>query len=210
MTTTLRQPEAPRPAVAAFDFDGTLTWRDSFIAFLSWRAGPAGFAFGAASLAPAALAYGLWRDRGRFKEAAARRFMKGAPRAEIEDQAARFCEQRFDKLIRPDALDCWRDWRARGAMLIIVTASPEMVVAPFARALGADGLIGTRLEVDEDDRLTGRLVGANCRAEEKVARLRALLGENPRLTAAYGDTAGDREMLSIAETAGYQVFKGRP
>src|SRR5438270_9937464 len=102
MTTTLRQPEPPAAAAVAFDFDGTLTWRDSFIAFLIWRAGPASFALGAASLAPAALAYALWRDRGRFKAAAARRVMKGVPRAEIENQAMRFCDQRFDKLMRPD------------------------------------------------------------------------------------------------------------
>jgi phosphatidylglycerophosphatase C len=31
-----------------------------------------------------------------------------------------------------------------------------------------------------------------------------------RLAAAYGDTAGDREMLAIAGTAGYRVFTARP
>ena len=30
------------------------------------------------------------------------------------------------------------------------------------------------------------------------------------LTAAYGDTPGDREMLSMAEERGYRVFSGKP
>jgi len=30
------------------------------------------------------------------------------------------------------------------------------------------------------------------------------------LRAAYGDTAGDREMLAMAEEPGYRVFVGEP
>jgi len=44
--------EAGQPVVA-FDFDGTLTIRDSFTEFLRWRAGPAGWALGLLKMAPA-------------------------------------------------------------------------------------------------------------------------------------------------------------
>jgi phosphoserine phosphatase len=30
------------------------------------------------------------------------------------------------------------------------------------------------------------------------------------LTAAYGDTSGDTEMLAIADEKGYRVFRGKP
>jgi phosphatidylglycerophosphatase C len=113
-------------------------------------------------------------------------------------------------LMRPDALRCWRDWRGRNARLYIVTASPEILVAPFAETLGADGLIGTRLAFDGEDCFTGRLDGLNCRGPEKVARLRAALGPSVRLDAAYGDTDGDREMLRLADIAGLKVFNARP
>ena len=52
--------------------------------------------------------------------------------------------------------------------LVIVTASPDLVVAPFARGLGADNLIGTQLCFDEQDRVTGAFLGPNCRGPEKV------------------------------------------
>jgi len=82
-------------------------------------------------------------------------------------------------------------------------------VAPIARALGADLLIGTRLAFDAEDRATGALDGANCRGPEKVRRLREAFGEAVRLEAAYGDTDGDREMLALAEEQGLKVFNGK-
>ena len=90
---------------------------------------------------------------------------------------------------------CWEDWKRRGARLVIVTASPELLVAPFGRALGAEIVIGTRLATDAEGRITGDFDGANCRGAEKVARLEAVFGAGVRLQGAYGDTAGDREML---------------
>ena len=149
------------------------------------------------------------RDRGRLKAVFARRFLGPASHADLEAAAEQFAVARFDALMRPDALACWRDWRAQGARLFIVTASPDLLVAPFARRLGADGLIGTRLAFAKD-RLTGTLDGDNCRGEEKVRRLRADLGPDLRLAAAYGDSRGDREMLALSDRPGLKVFTGWP
>lgn len=196
--------------LVAFDFDGTLTVRDSFMAFLRWRAGAGRYALGMIRLTPAALAYLVHRDRGRLKAAAVREFLRGVPRGRLEGEARTFAEVMAPRLLRPDAVEVWRRWRARHARTVIVTASPDILVAPFARGLGADELLGTRLDFDALDRLTGALDGANCRGREKVRRLEAVFGTGLRLSAAYGDTAGDREMLGIADEAGYRVFKARP
>jgi phosphatidylglycerophosphatase C len=200
---------APRP-IAAFDFDGTLTVRDSFTAFLRWRAGAAGYALGMAGLAPAALRYLVDRDRGRIKAAAAKAFLRGRPRRELEAQARAFAAKTARRMLRPDARACWDACGAKGYLRVIVTASPTLVVAPFAKALGADVLIGTELAYDPSERATGALATPNCRAAEKVARLEQRFGVGVRLAAAYGDTGGDREMLAIAETQGYRVFTARP
>ena len=196
--------------VVAFDFDGTLTVRDSFMDFLSWNAGGLAWLRGLASLAPDGMRYLANRDRGLLKGAAARRFLAGMPLQDLEVRARAYAEARSRSLLRPDALNSWRYWRARGATLVIVTASPECLVAPFARGLGADHLLGTRLALDAAGRITGDLEGANCRGPEKVRRLRETFGGDVRLTAAYGDTAGDREMLAIAVHAGFREFSERP
>ena len=91
-----------------------------------------------------------------------------------------------------------------------MTASPETTVAPFARRLGADALLGTLLTFDAQDLVTGAFDTPNCRGEEKVRRLREAYGDDLRLTAAYGDTSGDTEMIAIAEEKGFRVFTGRP
>lgn len=202
-----RQPGTP---VVAFDFDGTLTIRDSFTAFLRWRAGPGAWALGLVKMAPAVAAYARDRDRGRIKAASVREFLKGVTRARLEQDAEAFAEKVWTRFMRPDALACWNAWGEKGAHRVIVTASPETTVAPFARRLDADALLGTKLVFDGDDRVTGRFATENCRAEEKVRRLQAAYGANIRLAAAYGDTSGDTEMLAIAEMPGFRVFTGQP
>jgi phosphatidylglycerophosphatase C len=199
----------PRPIVA-FDFDGTLTVGDSFTAFLAWRVDRGRHLRGLARLAPAVVAYLRHRDRGRLKAAAVREFLKGVPRTVLEGEAQAFARSSAAAMLRPDALETWRRWGAEGARRVIVTASPELTVAPFARDLGADALIGTRLALDAEGRIAGGFEGENCRGPEKVRRLREAFGPGLRLAAAYGDTSGDREMLAIAEVGGYRVFKAKP
>lgn len=198
------------PPIVAFDFDGTLTVRDSFMAFLKWRAGPGRFALGLVKLAPSALAYLFHRDRGRIKQAAVREFLRGVPRKQLEAEAGEFAERSSRSLLRPDAVAAWKRWRGEPVRLVIVTASPDLIVAPFARELGADALLGTELAFDPEGRVTGDFATPNCRGPEKVVRLNAAFGPDLEVKAAYGDTSGDREMLAMAETAGYQVFKGTP
>jgi len=197
------------PPLVAFDFDGTLTVRDSFTAFLKWRVSPARHLMGMVRLFPAAVGYLFDRNRGKIKAAAVREFLRGLPLEQLEREARAFAESEAPRLFRPDALAVWRRWRAKGARLVIVTASPDVVVAPFARGLGADLLIGSRLALDSDNRVLGALLGPNCRGAEKVVRLREVFGDDLSLAAAYGDTSGDREMLAIAQERGYRIFRGK-
>jgi phosphatidylglycerophosphatase C len=196
--------------VVGFDFDGTITVKDSFIAFLIWCAGPGRFLGGLVRLTPALAGYLLRRDRGRLKADFVREYLAGTPRAELERRAQAFADRLAPRMLRPDAVATWNAWRERGATLVIVTASPDVLVAPFARALGADALIGTVLAFDAEGRVAGTFLTANCRGAEKVSRLRAMFGPDLRLAAAYGDTRGDREMLELADERGYRLFKGRP
>ncbi len=206
----LRQSNATFRPIVAFDFDGTLTCKDSFTAFLAWRAGAMRYGLGMLRLVPEVIRYGCNRDRGRLKAAVIGEFLRGVSRQNLENEAGRFAGAQSLSLLRPDAVRCWRDWRERGAHLVIVTASPEILIAPFADVLGADHLIGTRLALDDQQKITGALDGPNCRGAEKVKRLAEAYGEDFRLVAAYGDSAGDREMLTHAEQPRLRVFALRP
>ena len=202
--------EGSDPPIVAFDFDGTMTVRDSYTAFLKWRTPPLAWALGGLRLIPAGVAYLFHRDRGRIKEDATRVFLGGVTRERLEADARAFAEATSRSLLRPDAVIAWKRWRNERVRLIIVTASPEVVVAPFGRGLGADEVLGTHLAYDASDRITGRFVGPNNRGPEKVVTLNARYGEGVRLRAAYGDTDGDTEMLAIAEEPYYRVFTDKP
>lgn len=205
-----RQDEQPFRPIVAFDFDGTLTTKDSFTGFLAWRVGAGRYVAGLVRLAPALVTYLLHRDRGRLKASFVHHFLGGVSRDELDASARRYAEVHARKMLRPDAVRAWKRWQVQGSRLVIVTASPEQIVAPFARGLGCDLVLGTRIEFDAMDRVTGRFEGENCRGEEKVRRLRAMFGPDLRLEAAYGDTSGDRAMLTLADEAGYKVFQGTP
>jgi len=102
--------------------------------------------------------------------------------------------------------------RGQGHTVVIVSASYEDYLCPVAEHLEVDAVLATRLEVGSDGVLTGGLLGRNCRADEKVHRLHAWMrdaGINPNDATvwAYGDSAGDRELLAAADHA---VWAGDP
>jgi phosphatidylglycerophosphatase C len=146
--------------------------------------------------------------RGRVKELFATRLLKGAEASAVDAEADAFWAGPGARLLRADGLAELERRRAAGARVVIVTACPEPVAAPLARRLGVD-ILGTRLAV-ADGRFTGRLDGPNCRGPEKVARLEAAYGPGLRLIAAYGDSAGDRELLARAEEPRLRVFRDGP
>jgi phosphatidylglycerophosphatase C len=197
--------------VAAFDLDGTLTRRDTLLPFLlrSCGRGRTAAALLAESLVLLRGMAGNDAARDAGKEAVLRRLLGGRPVAPLVELAETFADEAMRTLVRTDAAARIEGHRTQGHELVIVTASPELYVGALARRLGIDHVLGTRLEVDETGLLTGRLLGANCRGPEKVARLRAWLGDEPFELWAYGDSAGDRELLALAAANGTRVRQER-
>lgn len=199
--------------LVAFDVDGTLTWTDSFMLFLRWFAGPADFAAKLARIAPdAVLAKAGLKSRDDVKALAVRLFFTGVPEDRFADAAAAFATHVLPKLERADARARLFAHRTQGHHVMLVSASLEDYLRPWAAArMGLDGadVLGARLE-RKDGVLTGRLLGANCRAEEKVARLKAARGPDLDLIAAYGDSSGDDAMLAAARGGGKNVFLDAP
>jgi phosphatidylglycerophosphatase C len=131
--------------------------------------------------------------------------------AALEAVAESFADHVVAHRLRRDTLAHVERHRAAGHELVVVSASPELYVAAVARRLGFAAALGTRLEVGQDGRLTGRLIGRNCRGPEKVRRLEEWLGEEACAVVAYGDSRGDRELLAFAgDEAIWVNRRGRP
>ena len=83
--------------------------------------------------------------------------------------------------------------------LLLATGGYQQVGDAFARRIGAVAALGTPLELMEG-RATGRLAAATQSGEQKAAavRTRAAGGQ---ILVAFGDTAADAPMLSMAQHA---------
>jgi phosphatidylglycerophosphatase C len=196
-------------SIAAFDFDGTIVPGDSLVPFLLRVAGRRRFA-------AAALRHGVRvllatgpgiGDRDAAKAAFVATALRGLPAPPVSAAGARYAEELAERV---DAAARRRiEWhRARGDELVLVSASLHVYLAPLAQMLGFDDVLATRLSVGADGRLTGRLEGANVRAQEKVVRLRRWLGDDTCEVWAYGDSSGDRELLAMADHGFYVPRRG--
>lgn len=189
-----------RRPVAAFDFDGTIARRDTMMPFLASLAGRVAFTRALAARSHRiALVYAGRADRDLEKEALVGRLVVGR-RAEAVTAAGLAYADRLwtDQRFRPDMLDRLAWHRAEGHEIVIVSASLDTYLAPLAPRLGVDHVISTSLAI-EDGILTGRLAGANVRGPEKVRRLQEWLAGDAVELWAYGDSAGDEELLALAD-----------
>jgi HAD superfamily hydrolase (TIGR01490 family) len=126
---------------------------------------------------------------------------------ELQQEAERFAALTLPGLLRQEALQRF-DWHKKhGHRCVVISASLDIYVRPWALQARFDDVIATHLETREDGRVTGKLLGGNCFGIEKVRRLDALLGARSGYTLyAYGDSRGDKELLSAADYAYYRQF----
>ena len=190
----------PRPVVAAFDVDGTLTTGDCVLPFLR-RA--AGVRLATALLRrPLALATALARrDRDRLK-ALACASLAGMAGAELDRLGAEFAGEVARSRLRADTTARLRRHRELGHTVVLASASLDAYLVPLGGLLGVEEILCTRLERDAEGLLTGRLDGANCRGPEKARRLRAFLADRGLEGAelwAYGDSRDDDAFLGAAD-----------
>ncbi len=190
--------------VAAFDFDGTLTEGGSVMDFLVALRGLRFMMTVTAGLAPrlarGALVGGSAADQ--TKELLFQRTLGGLASSRVDEVSEGFARHHLARHLRSDVRDRF-DWhRHRGDLVVVVSASPEVYVGVAGTLLGADGVVATRLAVDDGGVLTGRYDGANCRGEEKLRRLREWMdrtGAEPDRIWAYGNSRGDLRMMRAAD-----------
>jgi HAD superfamily hydrolase (TIGR01490 family) len=193
--------------VALFDFDGTVTQKDTLIAFIRYAVGDAAFVKGLLLLLPMLTAYKLKLvPNYRAKERLLAHFFKGMDAKVFQMTAKRFAEEKIDNLVRPAAMERINWHRKEGHRIIVVTASAECWVAPWCQQHEIE-TIGTKLEV-KDGKLTGRFATFNCYGEEKVRRLQKHYDmKRFSYIYAYGDSKGDKALLALADEAFYKPFR---
>lgn len=211
----------PSSALFVFDFDGTLTTRDTLLAFIRHVCGTRRLLCGFALYSPVLVLmklrlYPNWKAKQRIFS----HFFGGMGEQEFDDHCVDFAYT-HRHLLRQKGVDTLQRALGQGARVAVVSASVDRWVRPFfglpvkgngttKRQEGQDApllVLGTQIEV-AGGRLTGRFLTPNCYGREKVRRLEAAFPDlaSYRIVA-FGDSRGDREMLRIAAEAHYKPFR---
>ena len=206
----MSEAEANKPVVAAFDFDGTLTRSETLGPFLLHTLGALRVARDALVLSPALAGYALGLIRNDVaKERVFIRCLGGMQMDKLRQDAERFAVTVLPGLVRREAMQRLAWHKRQGHRCVVISASLEVYVRPWAVRAGFDDVLATRIETLADGRTTGRIIGSNCFGMEKVRQLEALLGGRDGYTLyAYGDSRGDKELLDAADHAYYRCIPG--
>lgn len=190
-------------AAAFFDLDKTIIARSSTLAFASHlnRAG----LLNKRALLKAAFAQRYYRMFGADHEQLERirdelgEMTRGWDRDQIREIIEETVEEVVSPLVYAEALFLIDDHHRQGRPVVIISSSPVEVVEPLGRFLGADEVIGTVSEVDDQGRYTGSLE-FYAYAEGKATALREMAsqrGFDLSECFAYSDSATDLPMLEL-------------
>ena len=206
--TAADNPASDSANIVVFDFDGTITTKDTFALFLRYYAGSVKWALNILVLLPIFAAYALKLiDRNAVKAHVIRRFFKGRSVQELEAKAARFAADVIPGLIRPAAQTALTEKLAAGESLYICSASITPYLKAWASKNGIENVLATELE-SKGSTYTGEIKGWNIWGEGKVRRILAEFAPHSvNIVEAYGDSRGDRELLHAAQASYYRPFR---
>lgn len=195
-----------KSVIAAFDFDGTITTRDTLIPFLFRSFGAARFLGYMIRSGPTLIGYAIrMLPNDVAKERLLVNFLQGVGKQKLESWGNTFAHEVIPGMLRKRAMNRLKWHQAQGHLCVIISASLDVYLKPWADSVGIENVLCTSLEVDDSGKLTGRLATANCYGAEKRRRLLQWLGDSSRYCIyAYGDSRGDRELLEMADHSFYR------
>ena len=207
--------------IHAFDFDGTLTTRDTLLLFIRHARGWWALFGGMLLFSPLLVLMKLHlADNGRTKERLFRHYFRGMLERDFDALCQSFARS-HTHVLRTVGLRTVQQALDRGDRVVILSASidrwVEACLRPFLVSSSQFQVLGTEIEV-ADGRLTGRFATPNCYGPEKVRRLKEFLKKvSPRgdvegatedaFIIAYGDSRGDKELLAYADESHYKPFR---
>lgn len=189
--------------IAAFDFDGTLTIRESSLVFMIFCCGLTQTCFALIKSIRTFLMtlIGL-ASRQDSKEAMLSCLFKGKLKKQVMEKGIVFSSGNLNKILRPDMMERLRWHQKEGHICVLVSANLDVYLEPWGCFEGFQAVLCSKLSVDKNGILTGKLEGLNCWGPEKKRRFFAWAENLPRdsyTLYVYGNSRGDHELLASAD-----------
>ena len=193
--------------LAVFDFDKTITTKDTLIDFLRFYVGEFKLSIGLFKCSPIILFYKLKIvSNQEAKESLLKHFFYDLSEAELIKFGIEYSTKRLPEILSHEAMSRIHFHRKRNDTMVIISASPTYWFCDWCIQEGFTSVIGTLLE-KKDGKMTGKIIGKNCFGDEKLRRLKQELPlEDYEYIYAYGDSKGDLALLNFASES-YMKFK---
>ena len=194
--------------IHAFDFDGTLTRRDTLIEFIRYVKGNKEFLIGFLKHLHLLIMMKLGiMPNWKTKRIIFQYFFGGMTLEKFNEYCEKFAKEKAS-LLRKKGMVAVNKAVMDGDQVVIISASIENWAEPFFRFQVSNNIniIGTKIQV-VDGKLTGRFLTKNCYGEEKVRRLLEQYPDRKEYKlVAYGDSRGDHALLDFADEGHYREF----
>lgn len=191
-----------------FDFDGTITNKDSFGHFFLKSFGLKHVLIKLLLNAPILIfTFLTHKKKSKTKEFITSILLKGKTLNEIEKIGEYYYHHHLNDILRSKAMVMINKLKEEDSNNIwIVSASLDIWLKPFAKGLNV-GLLCTEIEY-KNAKFTGCFKSANCKGPEKVNRIKKELNlKNFKNIISFGDSKGDLEMFNISTQYNYKPFK---
>ena len=191
-------------AIAVFDFDGTLTSKDTLVEFIKYACGTWRFYLGFTCYSPIIVLmflhlYPNWKA----KEKIFAFFFKGWEYQKFKDYGEVF-SLKIENMKKENTMNKLSTHMEKSDTIYVITASILEWVLPWCKKNGINNVLATRIEIDERGIITGRFSSKNCYGQEKVNRLLQVEPHRHTYTLyAYGDSRGDKEMIEFSDFGTY-------
>ena len=195
-----------KPIIAFFDFDGTITKKDTMMEFIIFSFGYLKFISGLILLSPVLMVYKLSLiSNYKAKQILLSYFFKGMHILKFNRLAKDYCSSKLENIIKQKAMKRIMWHKKNGHMIVVVTASISNWIKPWCDKNQIE-IIATELET-KNSVITGLFSTKNCYGKEKVSRIKQKFELSSFNTIyAYGDSHGDKQMLSNADKRYYKYF----
>lgn len=209
--------------IYCFDFDGTLTTKDTLIEFIKFAKGKKNFLLGFLLYSPLLVLMKLHLyPNWKAKQKVFKHFFAGTTSEEFDKACYAFAKNNL-YLLRQEGISLIEQACQRHERILVVSASIDNWVRPFFNIQNMSDIevLGTQIEI-VNGKVTGQFKTNNCYGEEKVHRICEALTktiENGKGAStlefdrtqyeieAFGDSRGDKEMLAFADKGHYKPFR---
>ena len=173
-----------------FDFDGTITKKDTMFSFLKFY-NKRKFYLNFMKHLPFFIILKL--------------NLKGEKETKIQQKAISFFEKNYPYILREKALNFIQNIDRNNSECYLVTASLDIWVKPFSEKLNLK-LLSTQAKFEHGIYI-GEFATKNCNGIEKVNRIKEVIkNQSFDKTIAFGDNSGDKEMLTWADESHSKFF----